>query len=85
MRPGYTQDTPDELAIIPNYVIYKCNNGRGGGVFIYTKKEHKTHLLTSPVTRQVRVEDLWVSIQSNKYPAVIIGYAYMHPKVTVDS
>ncbi len=64
-------DTPDEL-------IYRCDNGRGGGVCI-------THLITFPVTRQVGVEDLWVSIQSNKYPAVITGCVYRHPKATVDS
>ncbi len=78
-------NTPDELVNIPNYVIYRCDNGRGGGVCIYTKKELKTHLITFPVTRQVGVEDLWVSIQSNKYPAVIIGCVYRHPKATVDS
>ncbi len=78
-------NTPDELVSIPNYVIYRCDNGRGGGVCIYTKKELKTHVITFPVTKQVGVEDLWVSVQSNKYPAVIIGCVYRHPKASIDS
>ncbi len=78
-------NTPAGLVSIPNYVIYRCDNGRGGGVCIYTKKEPKIHLITLPVTRQVGVEGVWVSIESNKYPAVITGCVYRHPRATVHS
>ncbi len=38
-----------------------------------------------PFTRQLGVEDLWVSVQSHMYPTIIIGCVYRHPKEPVVS
>ncbi len=69
-------DTPNELVCTPDYVIYRCDNGRAGGVCIYVKKELKSNLISFPFTRQAGVEDLYVTVQSNKYPALVIGCVY---------
>ncbi|RUM30450.1 MAG: hypothetical protein DSY42_04590 [Aquifex sp.] len=78
-------NTPDVYVNIPNYVLYRNDVGRGGGVCIYVKKELRTNIINFLLPKQVGVEDLWLSVQSNMYPAVIIGCVYRHPKANVDS
>lgn len=76
--------SPHELFIIPSYVMYRCDNGQGGGVCIYAKKERKAHSTTLPFSRKEGVEDLCVTVQNNKYPTVIIRCVYRHPKATMN-
>ena len=78
-------NTPDVHVSIPNYVLYRNDVGRGGGVCIYVKKELKTNIINFLLPKQAGVEDLWLIVQSNMYPAVIIGCVYRHPKAGVDS
>ncbi len=38
-------NTPDVHVNIPNYVLYRNDVGRGGGVCIYVKKELRTNII----------------------------------------
>ncbi len=52
---------------------------------MYVKKQLKTDVMDFPYTRQLCVENSWVSVQSHMYPAIIKGCAYRHPKAPVVS
>ncbi len=52
---------------------------------MYVKKQLRTNVICFPFTRQIGVEDLWVSVQSHKHQAIIIGCVYRHPKAPVVS
>lgn len=77
--------TPDVFVNIPDYVLYRNDAGRGGGVCIYVKKEIRTKLIDLALPNKVGVEDLWLSVQCNKHPAILIGCVYRHPKATKES
>ncbi len=78
-------NTLDVHVSIPDYVLYRNDAGRGGGVCIYVRKELRTNIINFLLPKQDGVEELWLSVQSNKHPAVIIGCVYRHPKAGVDS
>ena len=75
----------DEHIAIPNYVVYRCDAGRGGGVCIYVKDVFKVTPVHIDLVRPKGVEDVWLAVQSSKLPTVIIGCLYRHPKSTADS
>ncbi len=79
-------NTPDVHVSIPNYVLYRNDVGRGGGVCIYVKKELKINVMNFFfLSKHNGIEDLWLSVERNMYPAVVIGCVYRHPKANVDS
>ncbi len=78
-------NTHDVHVSIPNYVLYRNYVGRGGGACACVKKELRTNTAYFLLPKQARVEDLWLSVQSNIYPAVILGCVYRHPKASADS
>ncbi len=78
-------NTPDAYINIPNYLLYRNDAGRGGGVCIYIKKELRINVINFLLRKQTGVEDLWLSVQSNMYPAVIIGCVYRRSKASADS
>ncbi len=64
-------NTPDVHVSIPSYVLYRNDVGRGGSVCIYVKKELKINVIYFLLRKHDGVEDLWLSVQSNMYPAVL--------------
>lgn len=78
-------NTPNGYVEIPNYTIYRCDNGRGAGVCMYVHSTLKSSVINLDVPRPKGVEDVWVKIQSRKWPAIIIGCVYRHPKALVTS
>lgn len=68
---------------IPEYKIFRCDSGRGGGVCIYVKDVLLTHVLCLDVPKPAGIEDVWVTVQCRKLPAIIIGCIYRHPKAPV--
>ncbi len=66
-------NTPDAHVSIPNYMLYRNDVGRGGGVFIYVKKELRTNIVNFLLPKQDGVENLWLCVLSNMYPVVITG------------
>ena len=83
-------NTPDEFVSIPNYKIYRKDKGRGGGVCIYVKCSLKVNVITlripiqtdleDTIPIQTEIEDIYLSIQCEKYPSIIVGCVYRHPK-----
>ena len=71
----------DDFVNIPGYKIFRCDNGRGGGVYIYVKDILTVNMIDLNVSRQEGVEDVWITVQCRKLPAIIIGCVYRHPKV----
>lgn len=55
----------------PNYVLYGNDGGLIGGVFLCVKKELRTNITRFLLSNQAGIEDLWLSVKSNMYPAVI--------------
>ena len=76
-------DTPNEHIVIPSYSVYRCDKGRGGGACIYVKDIYTVNLLEPTNERPQGVEDVWVTIQSCKFPTIIVGCMYRHPKAHI--
>ncbi len=82
----FTPDVFDEYVNIPNYVLYRCDKGRGGGVCIYVKNNLTvTQINTTLIDKPEGVEDLWLTVQCRKLPAFIVGCLYRHPHSRVDT
>ena len=75
----------DEYVNIPDYVIYRCDKGRGGGVCIYVKNNLTVTPVNTTIDKPEGVEDLWVTVQCRKLPAFIIGCLYRHPHSSMDT
>lgn len=78
-------DVLDEFVNIPDYVVYRCDKGRGGGVCIYIKKHFTVTPINTAIDKPEGVEDLWVTVQCRKLPSFIIGCLYRHPHSSVDT
>lgn len=78
-------DTPDGYVHIDGFMVFRCDNGRGGGVCMYVKSTLNPSLIILGVPGQVGVEDVWVQMQCRKLPAVVIGCVYRHPKALASS
>ena len=78
-------NTPDGYVDVHGYTIFRCDNGRGGGVCLYVNSTLNPSLITLGVPGQVGVEDVWVQIQCRKLPSMIIGCVYRHPKALTTS
>ncbi len=70
---------------IPNYVLYRNDAGRGGGICIHVKKELRTDIVNFLLPKQAGEEYLRLSVKSNMFLAVIIGCVYRHPKASANS
>ncbi len=73
-------DIPHDHINIPEYKVFRCDKGRGGGVCIYVKDIFKVTPLEFDTVRPQGVEDVWVTVQSCKFPTIIVGCLYRHPK-----
>lgn len=78
-------DFPDDYIHIPEYKVYRCDKGRGGGACIYIRDVFTVVPLEIDIVRAQGVEDVWVTVQSSKFPSVIIGCLYRHPKARCES
>lgn len=77
--------TPSAYVNVPDYDIYRCDKGRGSGVYIYVKQSLGTEVIITTITHVTGIEDVWLKIQSRKLPSIIIGCIYRHPKAHSDS
>lgn len=76
---------PDNFVMIPGYKIFRCDSRRGGGVCVYVKDILTVNVINLNAPKQVGIEDVWITVQCRKLPAVIIGCVYRHPKAPVVS
>lgn len=70
---------------IPNFNIFRQDEGRGGGVCVYVRDSLKTSQVHVSIPKVERVDHIWLDIQSSKFPSFIIGTVYRHPHALVNS
>ncbi len=70
---------------IPNYKIFRCDDDRGAGACIYVNDSLNPIPVVFNDPKQPGVEDVWVTAQSKKWPSIIIGCIYRHPKAPAAS
>ena len=75
-----SHDIKDEFTAIPDYDVFRCDKGRGGGVCIYVKDVFKVTPVNVDTERPDGVEDVWVAVQCRMLPTVVVGCLYRHPK-----
>ncbi len=80
-----TNDTNDAYIDMPDYNVYRCDKGRGGGACIYVKSTLEVNEVKFDVVRPQGIEDVWLSVQSCKFPSVVVGCVYRHPKAHVET
>lgn len=80
-----TPNVLDKYVNVPDYAVYRCDKGRGGGVCIYVKKNLTVMPINTAIDKPDGVEDLWLIVQCRKLPAFIIGCFYRHPHSSVDT
>jgi len=79
------QEMDSNFINIPNFKVYRCDAGRGGGVCIYVRDTLKSNRISATAVSNTAVEDVWVTVQSNMLPSFIIGAVYRHPHATSES
>ena len=75
--------TSDDLIAIPDYILFRNDGGRGGGVCIYVRNTLKTHVINLHEPDELTppdIEGLFLTVQHCMLPATIIGCIYRHPK-----
>lgn len=80
-----TPNIPDRFVTIPGYNMYRFDRGRGGGVCIYARDDFTVNSIKTNVDSVLDVDDLWISVQSRKFPSFIVGCVYRHPHASHDS
>ena len=63
-----TSNIADVLIDIPEYRIYRCDKGRGGGCCIYVKNYLTVKICKLNMTRIEGLEEVWLSMQCRKLP-----------------
>jgi len=79
------QEISSNFISIPNFHVYRCDAGRGGGVCIYVSDTLKSNKMSSTIVNHTAVEDIWVTVQSSMYPSFLVGTIYRHPHATTES
>ena len=77
--------THSKLINIPGYTDYRCDGGRGGGVIMYVKTIFNVTVLKTNLEKVPLIEDIWLVIQSHKFPSFIVGCVYRHPHAPSNS
>ena len=76
---------PDRLINIDGFTLFRNDGGRGGGTCIYVRSNLKgTKVKISHPTCE-GIQDVWVKVQLDKLPSIIVGAMYRHPHATSDS
>ncbi len=78
-------NTPDSYVEIPNCTIFRCDKGRGAGVCKYVHSNLNASITDTDVSKPTGVEDVWVKVQYKKWPGIVMGCVYRHPKTLATS
>ncbi len=76
---------PDSYVNISGYHVYRCDKGKSGGTCIYVKDNLTSKVITCDIIRPIGIEGVWISVQCRKFPSIIIGSIYRHPKSTQET
>ncbi len=71
---------PQMFLNIPNYKVFRCDNGCGAGACIYVRDDLKSSPIKLDITRPAGIEDVWLNVQCRKLPSILIGCLCRHPK-----
>ena len=52
---------------------------------MYVRNQLKVNVIDLSLTKHPGIEDVWVSVQSHMFPAIIVGCVYRHPKAPATS
>lgn len=77
--------TPDRYIHIPDYNVFRCDKGHGGGACIYVRSNLNCKLLTKEINKPNGIEEVWLNVQCRKLPSIIVGCIYRHPKGSVET
>ena len=77
--------TNDKFVNIHNFSIVRCDAGKGAGACIYVRDDLNVSVIDTGVDKFDDVEDVWLKIQHKKFPSLIIGCVYRHPKALAAS
>ena len=69
----------DSFLHVQNFIIFRRDQGRGGGVCIYVRSDLHTREITTNNPANIEVEDVWIVVQHHKLPSFIVGAIYRHP------
>ena len=76
---------PSRFVDIEGFTVYRCDEGYGGGVCVYVRNELSVIELHLGLLYNEKIQDIWLQIQSRKFPSIIVGAMYRHPHAHVDS
>ena len=76
---------PDSLVNINGFTLFRNDGGRGGGTCMYVRNNLKCAKVKINHPPCQGIEDVWVKVQLNKLPSIIVGAMYRHPHATSDS
>ncbi len=54
-------------------------------VCVYMQKTLKSREIALDINRPEGIEDIWITVQCRKLPAIIVGCVYRHPKASTTS
>ena len=80
-----TDIIPDEYVSVEGFNIFRYDKGRGGGVCAFVRNDLKVSVIIPVTINETMVEDLWIKIQYDKWPSIIIGVIYRHPNAPINS
>ena len=77
----------DSFISIPGFNIFRHDKGRGGGACIYVRDDLHVKILETNINKdhEIKIEDVWLTVQARKLPSFIVGCVYRHPKAHVQS
>ena len=76
-----TPVVPNKYVNVTDFNIFRCDLKPGGGVCIYVRSDLKVREITLAIDSEALVEDLWIQVQYNKLPSIIISTIYRHQKL----
>ena len=76
-----TPGVPNKYVNVTDYNIFRRDLKPGGGVCIYVRSDLKVREITLAIDSEALVEDLWIQVQYNKLPSIIISTIYRHQKL----
>ena len=75
----------DKFINITNFKVVRCDAGRGAGVCMYVRKDLKITVINPDIDKINNVDDVWIQVQHRKFPSIIVGCVYRHPRALAAS
>ncbi len=63
-----SSNTPNSFINVPDFNVFRCDDGRGAGVCIFVKDTCTSNVVKLDIDRPAGVEDVRVAVQCRKLP-----------------